>query len=120
LAFDDFNEGHTVGGVEEVHSDELGGTARAGSDLGDRQRGRVGGKDGLGLADLVKLHEDVFLQLHLLDGGLNDEVGIALSRLACVRLFMTTGILAANAFTIPLAMVPVPITQIFMMFDFIC
>ena len=76
LTFDDFNEGHAVGGVEEVHADELGGTARAGSDLGDRQRGRVGGEDGLGLADLVKLHEDVFLQLHLLDGGLDDEVGI--------------------------------------------
>jgi hypothetical protein len=40
---------------------------------------------------------------------------IALSRLAWVRLFMTTGIWAAKAFTIPLAMVPVPITQIFMM-----
>jgi hypothetical protein len=43
---------------------------------------------------------------------------MALSRLACVRLFMTTGILAANAFTIPLAMVPVPITQTFMSFEF--
>jgi len=31
-----------------------------------------------------------------------------------VRLFMTTGILAAKAFTIPFAIVPVPITQIFM------
>jgi hypothetical protein len=43
---------------------------------------------------------------------------IALSRLAWVRLFMTTGILAANAFTIPFAMVPVPITQIFIFIRF--
>jgi hypothetical protein len=40
---------------------------------------------------------------------------MALSLLAWVLLFMTTGIFAAKAFTIPLAIVPVPITQIFML-----
>ena len=40
LAFDDFNEGHTVGGVKEVHTNELGGASRAGCDFGNRQRGR--------------------------------------------------------------------------------
>ena len=37
LTFDDFNQCHTIGGIEEVHADELGGTAGAGSNLGDRQ-----------------------------------------------------------------------------------
>ena len=77
LSLDDFNKGHTVGGVKEVHADELGGTGRAGGDFGNRQRGRVGGEDGLGLADLVKFHEHIFLQLHLFDGGFDDEVGVS-------------------------------------------
>ena len=44
---------------------------------------------------------------------------IALSKLAWVLLFITTGILAANALTMPLAIVPVPITQIFIIIGFI-
>jgi membrane protein DedA with SNARE-associated domain len=39
---------------------------------------------------------------------------MALSMLAWVLLFITMGILAAKALTMPFAMVPVPITQIFM------
>ncbi len=44
---------------------------------------------------------------------------MALSKLAWVLLFMTTGILAAKALTMPFAMVPVPITQIFITVGFI-
>ena len=59
-----------------MHADELGRTLGAGGDLGDAQRAAVGGEDGLGLADAVELGEDILLELHLLHGGLDDEVGI--------------------------------------------
>ena len=59
-----------------MHADELGGTACAGSDFRNGQRGWVGGEDGLRLADLVKLGEHIFLELHILHGGLNHKVGV--------------------------------------------
>ena len=76
LSADDLDEGHAVGGVEEVHADELSRTAGAGCNLGDAQRAAVGGEDGFGFADFVEFGEDILLELHLLDGGLDDEVGV--------------------------------------------
>ena len=76
LALDNLNERHAVGRVEEVATDELSGTAGACGNLGNRERRRVGSEDGLGLADLVKLHEHIFLQLHVLDCSLDNEVSI--------------------------------------------
>ena len=76
LTLDDFNQCHAVGGVEEVHADELCRTTGASGNLCDGERRRVGGEDGLGLADLVKLREHILLQLHVLHSGLDDEVGI--------------------------------------------
>ena len=54
LAADDLDEGHAVGGVEEVHADELGRTLGAGGNLGDAQRRAVGGEDGLTAASMTR------------------------------------------------------------------
>ena len=74
----DLNELHTVGGVEEVHPDE--GTAQALTDLGDGQGGGVGGEDAALLADLVQLAEGGLLDLHILEGGLHDQVAVGAQR----------------------------------------
>ena len=76
LALDDLNESHAVGRIEEVATDELSGTAGASGNLGNRERRRVGSENGLGLADLVKFHEHILLQLHVLDCSLDNEVCI--------------------------------------------
>ena len=76
LSADDLDEGHAVGGVEEMHADELSGALCACGDLGDGEAGAVGGEDGLGFADAVEFGEDILFELHLLHGSLDDEVGV--------------------------------------------
>ena len=49
---------------------------RDGGDLVDVERRGVGGKDGAGLHDGVELGEDVLLDVHLLEHGLDHEIAI--------------------------------------------
>ena len=76
-AADDLNQLHDGGGVEEVHADEAVSALGGGGDGGDGDGGGVGGQNGLGLADLVQLSEDGLLDLQILDGGLNDQIGVS-------------------------------------------
>src|SRR5699024_6504912 len=73
-AGDDLDQLHAVGGVEEVHTHQR--AAQALADLGDGQGRGVGSKDALGLADLVQLGKGGLLDLHVLKGGLHDQVAV--------------------------------------------
>ena len=63
-------------GVEEVHADHAARAGVGGGDLGDRERGGVGGEDRVGADDLVELAEDGLLDLDRLHDRLDDEVGV--------------------------------------------
>ena len=58
-----------------MHADH--GTGQALADLGDGQRRGVGSKDALRLADLVQLGEGGLLDLHILEGSLDDQVAVS-------------------------------------------
>ena len=75
-AADDLNQLHGHRGIEEVHADDLVLALNAGSNLGDGDGGGVGGQDALVLGGLVQLLEDALLQVHALDGGLDDQIGV--------------------------------------------
>ena len=73
----DLQQPHDVGGREEVQAHHVLRTLGDGGDLVHVERGGVGGDDGAGLGDLVELGEDLLLQRHVLEHGLDDEVGRA-------------------------------------------
>ena len=59
-----------------MHADELVGALGGRGNGGDGDGRSVGGQDGLGLAQAVQLGKDVLLDLQVLDGGLNHQVGV--------------------------------------------
>ncbi|GAC1359784.1 MAG: hypothetical protein NVSMB42_19200 [Herpetosiphon sp.] len=73
---DDFDQAHERDRVEEVHANDLLGTAGVCRDFGDRDRRGIGGKDGRGLAALIQPAKQVDLQVEALGGGLDDQVSI--------------------------------------------
>ena len=76
LAADDLEQPHDVGRAEEVHADDALGSPRGRGDLVDVERGRVGGQHGARLRHLVEPGEHVLLDGHLLEHGLDDEIGV--------------------------------------------
>ncbi len=73
----DLQQAHDVGGREEVQADHVLRPLGDGCDLVHVERRGVGGDDGAGLGDLVELGEDLLLQRHVLEHGLDDEIGRA-------------------------------------------
>ena len=57
-----------------MHTDD--GVLEAVAHLGDRQRGGVGSEDGLGLAQLVQLAEQLLLGSHVFLDALDDEIRV--------------------------------------------
>ena len=62
--------------VEEVHADDPLGVRRRDGDLGDRQRGGVGGQHGVRRDDRVDLAEQLLLEVELLRNGLDHELAV--------------------------------------------
>ena len=73
-AGDDFDQLHNRSGIEEMHADD--GTIELSADFGDGEGGSIGGEHALGFADLGELLESLLLDLHILNGSLDDEVTI--------------------------------------------
>ena len=73
---DHLDERHERRGVEEMQADDAARTGRRLGDLGDREGARVGGQDHLGLGDVIERPEDRPLQLQVLQGALDHEVGV--------------------------------------------
>jgi hypothetical protein len=71
---DHLDERHDGRRVEEVHAQHARGLLGGHGDLGDRQRGGVGGEDGVVGDDLVEGGEDLLLQGQVLGDGLDDEL----------------------------------------------
>ena len=74
---DHLDQRHHRGRVEEVEADHLVGAQRRFADLGDRERGGVGGEDRVPGRRRIQLAEDRLLDLHLLRHGLDHEVDVA-------------------------------------------
>ena len=71
---DDLHQLHGGHGVEEVHADQ--GVLQTVSHVGDGQGRGVGGKGGIGLADIVQLHEQLLLDVHVLLDALDDQIDV--------------------------------------------
>ena len=80
LVADDLHQRHAHDGLEEVNADDALGPRGSRGQLGDGQRGGVGGKDGGRLHGLLALLQDGLLQVHTLHGGLDDEVAVGQRR----------------------------------------
>ena len=88
-ACDDLDQLHAVSGVEEVHTHQR--AAQAPADLGNGQRGGVGSKDALRLAQLIQLCKGGLLDLHILKGSLHDQIAV------CAQVFLRwPGVIAAT------------------------
>ena len=72
-AADDLSKLDDRNGIEEVHADDLVGTAGGGCQARDGDRAGVRGKDGVGGQTPVQRLEDVALELEALGKGLNGE-----------------------------------------------
>jgi hypothetical protein len=68
---------HHVGGAEEVEADHIRRPAGEGGDRVDIQGGGVGREEGARLHCLVEREEDLALDLHGLEHGLDRHVGLA-------------------------------------------
>ena len=77
LAIDDLYELHAVSGVEEMATDHLGGALGGSCNLGDGERGAVGGEDGLRLADTIEFAKHLFLERHILHCCFDYEVSVS-------------------------------------------
>src|SRR5207253_1417427 len=64
FASNDFQQAHDVRGTEEMRPDDKRRPTGRGCNLVDIQGGRVAGENGTGLADLVELRKDLFLERH--------------------------------------------------------
>ncbi len=62
--------------IEKMHADDLARPFRRRGDLGQRNRRRVRGEDRIGLADPVKLAEQLLFQVDLLQGRLNHQIPV--------------------------------------------
>ena len=62
--------------VEEMETDEPLGMIKIGGHLCDGQRGGVGGEYAAGGDVLLKIGEDLLLDRHLFEDGLDDEVAV--------------------------------------------
>ena len=67
---------HHVGRREEVQAEHVLRPRGRGRDLVDVEIGGVGGEDRARLGDLVELAENLLLDLHILEHGLDDQVAI--------------------------------------------
>ena len=77
-----FEERHHRHGIEEMDAQHLVAAFGDGSHLGDAQRRGVAADDGLGPQDAIQFIENLFLQFHILDGGLDDQIaGSKVSRI---------------------------------------
>ena len=72
----DLDQPHDRGGVEPVHAEHAGRPFRRNGDLGHRQRRRVGGEDGVRVADLVQLGEHRLLEVQSFRDRLDDELDV--------------------------------------------
>eukprot|EP00760_Papus_ankaliazontas_P001046 PhM_4_TR10363/c1_g1_i2/m.27455 len=79
LALDDLDEGHLGDGVEEVHADDALWVLGHGLELRQGQRRRVRGKETLAIKDArgLKVLQHLLLDVHHLDGGLDNNVARA-------------------------------------------
>ncbi len=76
LATHHFQQTHDIGRAEEVQTDHiLGAPGEAGNGVQVQRRG-VGGEDRTGLAHRIQLLEDLLLDAHVLEHGLDHHVGI--------------------------------------------
>src|SRR5699024_2449052 len=71
---DYLNQLHNRSRVEEMHADYR--TVQPRADLCDGQRGGVGGENAVCLADILQLFEGLFFDLHVLQGGLYDQIAV--------------------------------------------
>ena len=69
-------EFHHIGRREEVHTDHRLGAAGDGGDLVDIEGRGVRRHDRPGLTDPIEFGEDRFLELHVLEDGLDDDVAV--------------------------------------------
>ena len=76
LAAYDFEQGHDIGGREEVPADDVLRTLGGGRYLIDVQGRGVAGQDRAGLGDLVELGEDFLLERHVLEHRFDDQIAI--------------------------------------------
>jgi hypothetical protein len=76
FAADDLEQLHHVGRREEVRADDVLRTLRERGDLVHVERRRVRREDRPRLHDLVELPEHLFLDRHVLEDGLDDDVGL--------------------------------------------
>ena len=77
LGAHDLEQPHDVGGREEVQPHHVLRPLGHGGDVVDVERGGVGGDDGARLGDFVELLEHLLLERHVLEHGLDDQVGLA-------------------------------------------
>jgi hypothetical protein len=80
IPFDHLDQRQHGGGIEVVEADDLVGAQRRFGDLGDRQRGGVGGEDRVPGRGRVELGEHHVLDLHPLGNSLDHEVHVAEAR----------------------------------------
>jgi hypothetical protein len=76
LAAHDLEQRHDVGRHEEVQTDDFVGTLGHRGHLVDVERRSIRSEDALGLHDPVELREDFFLDVHVFEDGLDDDVGV--------------------------------------------
>ena len=72
----DLDQFHDVRRAEEVHADDILGSAGDAADLVDVQVGGVRGQQRARPCDPVELAEDALLQFHVLEHGLDHEVAL--------------------------------------------
>src|SRR5690606_25467500 len=75
-AFHHFQQTHDVGRAEEVRAQHLPRTPRDGSDFINIQPRGIGCQDGVLFAGLVQPREDVFLDLHVLEGSFDHQIDV--------------------------------------------
>ena len=79
------NQLHNRSGIEEMHADNR--TIQASADLCDGQRGCVGSKDAVCLADVLQLFECLLLDLHVFQSSFYNQIAICADGLnACCDL----------------------------------
>ncbi len=77
----DFDQFHQRYRIEKVQADEALGALYRGQEFGHRDRGSVGGEDGIFLHDAVERGIHLLLFFHVLDDGFDDDVAVGEVRL---------------------------------------
>jgi hypothetical protein len=73
---DDFHKPHHMGGREEMQADDVLRPRGRRRDLVDVEIGGVGGQNRTGLAHPVEGPEDLALDAHFLERGLDDQINV--------------------------------------------